>query len=189
MNALYHDHEKGFTLVEVLITLGIAMFVLAGMSAMFVSQARTAQALSKKSEAMNDLFLASQIMQFELRGAKAMCWDDGNQTLRYQPLSSVANLQAVCSSTDAANGWFDLRANTAVSPTPYICWDMPNDGTNCQELIRDLKAGNLGLTVSPVDNTDLQAVRTITLTAQYKDRDMQVQDLQLSFKVWPRNVQ
>ena len=68
VDKLQKSQEGGFTLVEILVTVGIAMFVLAGISALFVSQTRTANALNAKSEILNDLFLASQMMQQELRG-------------------------------------------------------------------------------------------------------------------------
>jgi len=189
-----HRHkEQGFTLIEVMITMVIAMVVLGGMSTLFISQTRTASMLNQKSEAMNDLFLASQIMQFELRGAKAICWNSANSAIIYQPISSLAvnNLTSSCNSAAASaitNGSFQSRAISANKPTPYICWDMPDDGSGCQELLRGMKA-NTGIIVTPTSNADLRAVRKVTLTAQYLDRDRNQKDLSLSFKVWPRNTQ
>ncbi|MDQ7003885.1 MAG: type II secretion system protein [Ghiorsea sp.] len=201
--------ERGFTLVELLITVGIAMFVLAGMSALFVSQTRTAHVLNAKSEILNDLFLASQMMQLELRGAKAVCWDSAAKSIRYQPLTSpndtpanvLANqLTALCTKNSAKNGFFQIRPkNNTDKPTPYICWDEQDDGTGCQELLRGMKAHvsatDSGMMISPTANVVdvygklVQTVRTITLTAEYQDRDRNIKDLSLSFKVWPRNVQ
>ncbi|HID36768.1 MAG TPA: hypothetical protein EYP39_05255 [Ghiorsea sp.] len=192
------NQNRGFTVVEMLVTVGISMFVLAGMSTLFVSQTRTAQALSNKSEVMSDLFLASQIMQGELRGAKAICWDATAKRLRYQPLSSANNLLAACGASDPANGIFQLRASNNIDkPTAYVCWDRPDDNTNCQELMREMKE-NSGLVVTPASNAippsaitpgGLQVVRTITLTSEYRDREGNIRDLKLAFKVWPRNVQ
>ncbi len=189
--------EGGFTLLELLVTVGIAMFVLAGMSALFISQTRTSQVLNAKSEILNDLFLASQMMQQELRGAKAICWESDSNKIRYQPLtsSSAQDLTAACATNHVENGFFQLRPkNNTDKPTPYICWDRQDGDTpqiRCEEMLRGMKA-DVGMTISPEDNAAagaLQAVRTITLTAQYEDRDQEIQDLSLSFKVWPRNVQ
>jgi len=199
MNVAQINRESGFTLVELLVTVGIAMFVLAGMSALFVSQTRTAHVLNAKSEILNDLFLASQMMQLELRGAKAVCWEPGNKRIRYQPLtsSSAQDLTAACDTSHAENGFFEIRPkNNTDKPTPYICWDKQggvNPQIRCDEMLRGIKA-NVGMTIKGTDgntfsNADLQEVGKITLTAQYQNRDRNIQDLSLSFKVWPRNVQ
>jgi len=184
--------EQGFTLIEVMITMVIAMVVLGGMSTLFISQTRTANMLNQKSEAMNDLFLASQIMQFELRGAKAVCWDAANSAIKYQPIGSLVanNLTSTCASAALSNGSFESRAVSATKPLPYICWNKPGDAAaeGCQELLRGMKA-NTGVTVTPTSNADLSVVRKVTLTAQYLDRDRNQKDLSLSFKVWPRNTQ
>ena len=71
-NSMHQSTQRGFTLVEVLISMGIAMVLLAGMTSVFVSQTRVANMMNGKTEAMGDLFLASQIMQSELRGAKSI---------------------------------------------------------------------------------------------------------------------
>jgi len=198
--------EKGFTLIEVMVTMVIALVILAGMSSLFISQTKTAQVLNQKSEVMNDLFLASQIMQQELRGAKAICWESGssNKRIRYQPLSSpngtpaevsANKLTSACTKNSVRNGFFQIRPkNNTSKPTPYICWDRQGGNVpqiRCEEMLRGMKA-NVGMTISPTDNATakgLQAVRTITLTAQYQDRDHNTKDLSLSFKVWPRNTQ
>jgi len=185
--------QAGFTLIEVLISMVIALVILAGMSSLFVSQSRTSQVLSQKSEVMNDLFLATQIMQAELRGAKAICWHSGTKRLRYQPLTSAKDLDAGCTqagwilSDKKANAFFKSNAKGA-KPTPYISWKKVGN-VNALELIRGMKSGSQGITVAPAGNGDLQAVRTITLTALYKDRERRTQELSLSFKVWPRNTQ
>lgn len=190
MNTSSLNKQSGFTLIEVMITMVIALVILAGMSSLFVSQTKTSQVLGQKSEIMNDLFLVSQIMQAELRGAKAICWNSTDKLMLYQPLTSADNLTASCTETTANNGYFRMNPvdTSNGKPSPYICWDRPNKNDNCQEMVRGMKYPS-GMTVNPTGNTDLQAVRTITLTAQYKDRDHQTKDLTLSFKVWPRNTQ
>jgi len=180
--------QAGFTLIEVMITMVVALVILAGMSSLFVSQSKTSQVLSQKSEVMNNLFLVSQIMQAELRGAKAICWHPGSKRLRYQPLESSSNLTAACTSNNSKNGAFRLKPQGG-KPSPYICWNRPKKNDNCKEMVRDMKA-TTGLTVTPGGGVaNLEVVRTITLTGQYKDRGHQTKDLKLSFKVWPRNTQ
>ena len=187
-----NDKQSGFTLIEILITMVVALVVLAGMSSLFVSQTRTANTLNQKSEALNDLFLASQIMQQELRGAQAICWKSISGTrkvLRYQPLGATVKLDAACKK-EKKDGAIELRPtnfNDGGIPTPHICWRRP-DTVRCEEMIREMKA-QTGITMTPSDNSDLQAVRTITLTSEYKDRENVVRPLSLSFKVWPRNTQ
>ena len=181
-----------------MVTMVIALVILAGMSSLFISQTKTAQVLSQKSEVMNDLFLASQIMQHELRGAKAICWQNSGKRIRYQPLSSpndtpaevvVNKLTSACTKNSSENGFFQMKNkdNTGGHPSPYIFWREVGKA-NSQELIRNMTYPS-GMTISPQVVTDLQTVRTITLTSQYLGRDNTKKDLSLSFKVWPRNTQ
>ncbi len=182
--------QRGFTLIEVMIAMVIAMVILAGMMGLFVAQTRTAQVLNSKSEVLNDLFLASQIMQFELRGAKAVCWDSTNTLIRYQPLSSNDNLIPSCTEINkTAHGYFQRKNKngTGTHPTPYIFWNKPGNLTS-DELIRGMKK-NAAITIDPLINTSVNEERTIKLTAQYLDKEHKTRDLSLSFKVWPRNTQ
>jgi len=178
-------YQKGFTLVEILITLAIGMIILAGMSAVFVSQTRVASMMNGKTAALGDLFLASQIMQSELRSAKSTCWNAANSKLLYQPLDSTVPLVAACNVLDAMNGSFEVR--TTGGAGNRICWDRPNDATNCQELLRDLMAPIL--TVTPTGNTtsEMTGLRHIVVNAAYSDADRNVRGLGISFKIWPRN--
>ena len=177
--------EKGFTLIELMVTLVIALVILAGMTAVFISQTRAAHTVGSKTELMGDLYLASQIMQSAMRGAKAICWDPVGQRLMYQPIDSptASDIASACNSTSAANGWFTYSTAAPAN----ICWDRPNLA-NCEELLRGLSSVS-GLDVKPVGNADLRAVRTITLSATYKDSNHADQTLNLKFKVWPRNAQ
>ncbi len=195
--------EKGFTLIELMVTLVIAMVILAGMVAVFISQTRAAHTVGSKTELMGDLYLASQIIQSELRGAKAVCWDSTNQRLVYQPIDSGVSIfnaaTNACDSTDGANAWFKSVAAGAggcsTSNTPCVCWRRPSPPVappattpqkNCQELLRGLSSAS-GFLITPTGNADLQTVRTISLTAIYQDINHANQDLNLKFKVWPRN--
>ena len=173
------DSQRGFTLVEMLITMAIAMVVLAGMTSVFVSQTRLSNMMNNKTEAMGDLYLASQIMQSELRGAKDICLN-GTKKLLYQPLDSTTPLGNGCSDGSGENGKFEYRTDQS---NPRVCWDRPNKGDGCQELIREL-ADTSGM-VAVVDG--YSGVWTITLLAQYVDKNRQAANLDLAFKVWPRN--
>jgi len=176
---LQRQHERGFTLIELMVSMVMGLVLLAGISMMFVSNSRVAGAQSNRSERLNDLYLASQIMQTELRGSSGICWDGGNSQLIYRPLDSSVPLGG-CSTVDSQNGSFRFSGGS-------ICWDKPNDSNGCQELIRNLVSSPPGLQVSPSGNTNLSAVRKVVMTGQYTGYDQQKKTLNLAFDVWPRN--
>ncbi|MBL1353689.1 MAG: prepilin-type N-terminal cleavage/methylation domain-containing protein [Zetaproteobacteria bacterium] len=176
--------NRGFTLMELLIGLVIGMIILAGMSSVFITQTRTSTMLSDKTAGMGDLYLASQMMQSELRGSKTICWNAATSSLVYQPFDSPIALTAAClAPTAATNGSFEFRPISGTKPTPYICWNRPNDGTGCQELLRNMLPVT-GLAVTSTVNTTM---RTIVLTSQYRGQDGSAKPLSLEFKIWPRN--
>lgn len=202
------SNQKGFTLVEVLVTMAIGMIILAGMVAVFVSQTNVSKAMKQKTEAMGDLFLASQIMQGELRGARSICWRSTGaiRRLAYRPLDSGAVLN--CANVAPENGAFELRR---ISARDYrIYWKRPKDvsvgraGTRYEEMIRGmmpdpdyvLKAGEVrvpeGLMVSDPANPDAALggnanTWVVQLSSRYLTRENQINHLDLKFKVWPRN--
>ena len=185
----HESSQTGFTLIEVLITLLVGMVILGGMTSVFIAQTRTSTMLSDKTAAMGDLYLSSQIMQTALRGSKAICWNAASNMLVYQPFDSPTNLTAGCAAPAASNGAFKFKSVlTAAHPTPYICWDRPNDGSGCQELLRNLVPAS-GLGVTPVGNAspDMRVMRTVVISAQYQGQDHSGKPLELAFKVWPRN--
>lgn len=175
--------QFGFTLIELLITLVVGMIILMGMTAVFIAETRTSSMLSEKTAAMGDLYLASQIMQSELRSAKTICWNGGK--LVYQPFDSVAALGA-CGTPAGSNGSFEFRSADNTHPTSYICWNDPTKGWGCQELLRNLVAGT-GLAVTTINTANRATMYTVTISAQYKGQDQNNKALDLTFKVWPRN--
>jgi len=180
------QNSRGFTLIEIMVAMVIALFLLAGLVTTMVSQQKTATMVSGRTDRLSDLFLASQIMQTALRDAQAMCWDGTNKRLVYQPLDSTAAVTAPCTATvNPKNGFFRFNAATAVQ-SAAVCWDRPNLGDGCQELLRDLKDVT-GLQVSPVSNTNLKVLRKIILTALATNRDRIDRDVFMEFNVWPRN--
>jgi len=174
------DHERGFTLIEMMVSLSMGLIVLAGLTTMFVSMNDASRAVVSRTERMGDLYLVSHIMQSELRSGKDICWDTANNRIIYQTLDSAVALGA-CNSVDAANGSFDFRAADSTHPTPYICWDRPVLGGGCQELIRDLDSPGL-IVPAPVDG-----VWTVTLVASYLNENKATKTLSLRFNTWPRN--
>jgi len=186
---MQHRKNKGFTLIELLITMLIGLIIMAGMTSVFISQTRTASMLKNKTEAMGDLFLASQIMQSELRGAKGICWNAALSTIVYQPIDSTA---ACGGAASASNGAFELRPASSTKPTPYICWTRPNNGSGCQELIRGLPAATGGpstggLNVTPSGVAPAPVIYTVDLKSLFHGQDNQMNNLGLTFKVWARN--
>lgn len=180
-----HVHQqKGFTLIELLVTMGIGLVIMAGMTSVFVSQTRTATMLKNKTEAMGDLFLASQIMQSELRSSQAICQVSAT-VLAYQPNDSTT--PCTSATVNGSNGSFELRPASATKPTPYICWDRPNNGSGCQELIRGLPVAS-GMTVTPkVAAAPLPTMYVVDLKSLFRGQDNQSKNLGLTFKVWARN--
>jgi len=177
--------ERGFTLIELMVSVVIAMVMMAGLYGVFLMQSRVQNAQSEAVESSEDLRIAAQIMQGELRLAREICWDSTNTRVIYRPLPSTVSVGA-CTSVDAANGSFELRAADSTHPTPYMCWDRPNDGGGCAELVRNLNAAT-GLQVTPTSNADVTVTRHIDLVSAYKDYEKKSMDWNVNFDVWPRN--
>jgi len=167
---------RGYTLVELLVSMLAGLVILGGIVMVYVSGAGSTRAEIERNERMSDLYLASQIMQGELRGAQAICWNATNHELIYQPLDSTAALPSACDAVDAANGAFRLDA-----ASNRICWDRPGMSDGCQELVRALDGAN-GLQVS--QSSTLWQIR---LQGAYTGRDHQARTIALTFKVRGRN--
>ncbi len=192
--------EQGFTLMEMMITMGISLIIMAGMMSVFVSQTRTASMLKDRTEAMGDLFLASQIIQSELRSSKAICWDTATSTLVYQPIDSITTILP-CGPATPENGSFQYKANTATDwrimwkryKAPATATTKARKGTGRSELIRGLApVGGLQVikikaAVAAPPKPQLPDAYEITITAQFRGSDNQILLLPLTFKVWARN--
>ncbi len=180
----------GFTLIEMMVAMVIALILLAGVVGIFISQQKSADMVLDKTDRLSDLFLTSQLMQTALRDAQAICWDGANKRIVYQPQDSTAVVTNPCTTVDPANGTFKLvsagASGCSTSNTPCICWDRPNKGGHCQELVRNFK-DLTGMQISPVSNTDLKVLRKITLTALSQNLNRVDRDVSLEFDVWPRN--
>ena len=173
--------QAGFTLIELMVSLVVAMVILAGLYSNFIMQSRVQASQSSTVEAVEDLRLAAQVMSTQLRMASNVCWDATNG-LVYQPLGAVT--MTACSGTlDPSWGAFQFSSSASTGGT--VCWDVPNNGQGCQELLRGLDP-TTGFQVT-TSNADLGALRTITLVSRYQNVDRQDKDLSISFDVLPRN--
>ena len=175
---------RGFTLIEMLVGMSMGLLILAGLSSMFVSMNDASRAVASRSDRMGDLYLASHIMQSKLRESRNLCWDATKNRIIYRPLDSKIPLDTTaCNTVDASHGSFELRPAKTGHPTPYICWNLPQNSQGCQELIRGMSAAGLITTRTPPPNVRW----TITLTSSYLNENKATKKLSLSFKIWKRN--
>ncbi len=181
---------SGFTLIELMVAMAISLIILAGIVSVFVSNSRAHLAVVSKAELMGDMGLAASIIKSELRQSKNICWLPTSKILVYQPLDSNANvgpgLACTVPTGSMMNGAFKWVAagsgGCSTSSTPCICWDRPNDGTGCQELLRNI------LPLTGLDaSQDPYAVWSVILTGTYTDSSHNVANTQSVFKVWARN--
>jgi len=156
-------HEQGFTLMELMIALGMGVVILLGMVMTFASQGGVANALSSRTARMGDLYIASQIMQSALRNAQS-----GSITWAANVLSYT--------DPDGNVGKFEYQRTS----NDRLYWKRPGVA-KFEEMIRDLNTAN-GLTV-----TNSGTVWTVVLTSNYLNESKQTRTLNLSFKVWARN--
>ncbi len=156
--------QKGFTLIEFMVAILISMVLLAGLYANYMAQHRLQNMQANQTSLMGDLHLVVQIMQSELRQAKAgsMVWTAPN--LSYTTIDGKA----------AAFQYQHIKADR-------LYWLRPGL-TAAQELVRGLDPV-AGLTVSQSAN-----VWTITVKANYIDAQGKTASVSSSFKVWPRNL-
>lgn len=166
------QQQRGFTLIELLIGMTIGLVILAGIVAMFLSGVNAGRSEASRADRMADLYLASQIMQTELKLARSICWNAAKRHLIYQPLESAQALGA-CGTVAASNGAFRFEQGKK-----RICWDRPSENDGCQELIRG---------IDRFDATQSGGVWTLRLQGSYTDADHKNKSLQVVFKVWPRN--
>lgn len=156
--------QAGFTLVELLIALVIGMVLLAGLYSNFILQSRVQNAQAERVTSSEDLQIAAQLMQKELRLASSIAWDGTNKVITY-------------TTVDSATGYFKFKH----LGTDTLDWKRPGTATY-QELVRGLDATS-GLSV-----VQGGSVWTITLTGKYEDHNRNDQTWQIAFKVWPRNL-
>lgn len=59
--------QRGFTLIELMVSMAMGLILLAGLTSLFVSYNDVGRAVSSRTDRMADLYLASHVMQAELR--------------------------------------------------------------------------------------------------------------------------
>lgn len=187
--------EKGFTLIELMISMGMGLVIIAGITMMFLSYSRSSNAVSSRTERMGDLYLASQIMMADLRSAAKLTGTvprpsdlstRGVSLPSGYPSSFTSGLPYWHASTKTFT-YQDQDGNTGIfqyqrTSNDRIYWLRPDPTvSNFQELIRDLDTSS-GMTASFAAE-----VWTLTLNASYEDEERKSKDLTISFKTWPRN--
>lgn len=159
------ESAQGFTLVEMMVTLLIGMVIMGGLLYNFTIQSKLSDAEEKITASLEDLHLASQIMQKELRMAKLVSWDSNTKTLSYTTL-------------DNKSGSFQYQKNS----NDRIYWTRPGN-TTPSELVRNLDS-TTGMTVDYTSGADIY---TVHLNASYVGRDRIPKQFGIAFRIWPRN--
>ncbi len=203
------ERERGFTLIELMVSMVMGLIVLAGITAVFISYSRTSTALSSRTERMGDLYLATQMMQADLRESVAdsapspsfpadlenggrkpvgVCKTPNNKSVS-KPLNYPASFPyyPYWDANSKTLTYQDQDGNTGVfqyqrTSNDRIYWLRPDPCVyKFEELIRDLDTTN-GMTVSSASG-----VWTVTLNSAYADEERKGKNMILSFKTWPRN--
>jgi len=202
--------QRGFTLIEMLISMSMGLVVIAGITTVFMSNSNVSRVISSQTEIMGDLYLASHLMQAGLRssvmvttpnppfptdleaGARkpaALCNAPNNKNV-----SLPNNYPATFPSypywdvTSKTLTYQDMDGNTGIiqyqrTKTDRIYWLRPDPCVwKFEELMRGMDVANgMVVTVSATGEVD------VTLQAAYKNEQHLARTLSLSFKTWPRN--
>ncbi|MDQ6974979.1 MAG: prepilin-type N-terminal cleavage/methylation domain-containing protein [Mariprofundaceae bacterium] len=186
----YDSSSRGFTLIELMITLVIGLVLLAGVLSVFIGNTRLSAALADRTERLGDLYTASHIMQTELRRAQSTATSipaGSTSTITYTPADSTCV------------GSFTFRANPTTATVHEIAWKRPEKvpgpgvppGTcnnNTAQLIRDLDPTK-GMSISALtsDIYGNPVLLGVDLYSLYFNQDHVTKTVSLSFKVWIRN--
>lgn len=185
-----HPVMQGFTLIELMVSMLIASVILLGLYSSFILQSRVQDEQATQSLAMEDIQIAAQIMQRELKMAQANSILWGPQG----PPGGGNRLQYTDVDGNSGSFWYNYAVTgTGLLGPGTICWDRPPGDGVCngnEELMRGL-ATVTGMSVvlnnngTAADSTD--DIRTITLTASYLNQAKQVETMPLVFNIWARN--
>ena len=191
------EQQRGFTLIELMVTMVMGLIILAGITALFVSYSKTSTAVSSRTERMGDLYLTSQLMQADFRTSMSVAGPiarpadlstrgGGVSLPSGYPTTFTAGLPHWDATTKTLT-YQDQDGNTGIfqyqrTSNDRIYWLRADDSfSTFQELIRDLDVTN-GMTVSAASG-----VWTVTLNAAYADEERKSKNMTISFKTWPRN--
>ncbi|ATX82593.1 prepilin-type N-terminal cleavage/methylation domain-containing protein [Mariprofundus ferrinatatus] len=192
------EREQGFTLIEMVIGMAIGLIILAGLTALFVSYNDTGRAVASRTERMTDLYLASHILQAEIRQSISAQSPTRNvlADLTARGVTNPASYPTNNATFAVLPYWHaasktltyqDLEGNVGIvqyqrTSNDRVYWLRPGASySTFQELIRDLDTTN-GMTVSSGSG-----VVTVTLSSSYVNENDETKTLSLTFKSWPRN--
>jgi len=68
----FGDHQGGFTLIEMLISMSMGLIIIGGITMVFMSNSNVSRVISSQTEILGDLYLASHLMQAGLRGSSTV---------------------------------------------------------------------------------------------------------------------
>ncbi len=188
--------EKGFTILELLISMAIGIFLLAGLSMLFVAFSKTGAAVNQRTERMSDLYLASHVMQEGLR--ESLNKPSSTVSILGNLAGRKVALPAGYPAVDAlfvSLPWWDAASKTITyqnlegdvgifqyqrGSNDRIYWLRPGF-SKFEELIRGLDAQQ-GMNVVGSGGKMM-----VTLNASYFAEDRSLKRVVLSFTAWARN--
>jgi len=205
------SREKGFTLIEMLISMAMGLAIIAGLTSIFIADSQTSRAISSRTERMADLFLASHLMQEALRESQSL--PDPNMSIR----TNLTNRGVTAPPSYPSDATFtalpywdvssktltyqDLEGNVGIfqyqrTSNDRIYWLRPlavgaSGSSTFQELMRNLDTTNGMRVYNPTTNnvvtTAIGGGMRVDLTSAYKNENKQAKTLSLSLLAWPRN--
>ncbi|MDQ6982498.1 MAG: prepilin-type N-terminal cleavage/methylation domain-containing protein [Mariprofundus sp.] len=196
------QYERGFTLIEMLISLAMGLIIIAGIATVFISTSQTSSVISSRVERMGDLFLATHLMQAGLRESVSVPSVGmpilTNLTSRgvaiptgYPASDTVFTSLPYWDAASKTLTYQNLEGNVGIfhyqhSSKDRIYWLRPlapgvSGSKNFQELIRDLDTAN-GMIASPINGGI-----SVILQSVYNNEQHQNQVASLAFNMWPRN--
>ena len=187
--------ERGFTLIELMVSMAMGLVIIAGITAMFISFGRASSAVSLRTERMGDLYLASQVMLADMRGSRLVAGPVARPAdLAARGVSLPAGYPATFASglpfwdaTSMTMTYQDQNGNTGIfqyqrTSEDRIYWLRPDATISTfAEMLRDLDTVN-GMSATLASN-----VWTVTISSSYLDERHESKNLTISFQVWPRN--
>jgi len=201
------NRERGFTLIEMMISLTMGLIILAGITTVFTSMNRTSAAVSSRTERMSDLFLISHLMQEELRfslkqpdaitsvltdlAARSVSitnYPASDAVFTALPYWDDTSKTLTYQNQDGDVGVFHYQHAGEVDRIYWLRAD-PTISTFA-ELSRNMATTNglCALDASGVCvTTNLAGVSSVGLNAVYSGEDHASRNMTLSFRVWPRN--
>ncbi|MDQ6998083.1 MAG: prepilin-type N-terminal cleavage/methylation domain-containing protein [Mariprofundus sp.] len=217
MRGRNQGQQCGFTLIEMLISMSMGLMIVGGISSIFISNSNVSRVISSQTEIMGDLYLASHLMQADLR--ESIVVTAPVPSFPADLMSGARKPTGVCASPN--NKSVSLPTNYPASFPSYPYWDAtsktltyqdmdghtgiiqyqrpsstcPNSGAGCISWLRpDICAWKFEELIRGMDEANGLAITisatgevNVVLTAAYDNEQHQSRTLSLSFKTWPRN--